>query len=736
MTALTWESALPLGLVLLLAGGVGAAVGLSYALTRRVCPAPMRRLLGGLRLAALALAVVCLVGPSSAGGERKEEKPPLTVLVDCSRSMAIGDESEGRTRCAAAAATRAAERALFDRLAARYDVSFLGFGRRVTALPPGGPSASEEETQLGGALAEALSRVRGRRLAPVLLFSDGVNTGGRDPLSLARALAATRHPVHPVGLGGEAGAAVMDRRVRSLSMSSTALLHSTVPVRAELAFHGCRGQTVQVLLACDGKPAEARTVLVAADREQVRLEFTLKAEEQGQHRVTLEVEGDEREVDATNNRRTTFFFVGRTTLKLLYLEGGPRWEAKYLRRSLEGTEGIVVEMPRVGRAGAGGDGEGGAGGAAVVGGLPDPASLGSYHAIVLGDVSAAALGREFMQGLRTAVDQAGTGLLMIGGLGNFGAGGYAGTPVGELLPVRVAAGDGQRKGIAPLARGRAAPGDFLLSLAEGDTPSAEAWGNLPALDGGVEFGALKPGGTVLLETAGGRPVLVAQPFGRGRVAAFGADTTWRWVLADAGGAEVHRRFWRQVVLWLARQDQRGERNFWLALDRFQFAPGDVVDAAAWLVGSGDRPVAGAQVEAVLDGPGGARPVALREAEGAWRARLAPEEPGEYVLSARAQPPNGPPVSDSVRFVVAGADAELDDPAPDHEALRAIAEITGGRFLRPADVRAFLEELAGRDERNVVERRRIRPLWDNLPVLLLFAALLSAEWVLRRTQRLP
>ncbi|MBI3268362.1 MAG: hypothetical protein HYZ53_05020 [Planctomycetes bacterium] len=718
----TLDLPLPLPILAFLGLAAAAAAVLSYSLTRRAATPGVRGLLSAIRLAALALALFCLAGPSSAGGDRREERPPVLLLFDGSRSLAIKDEAEGRSRVQVEADLLRELRPVLDRLALRYEVSVLGFGKETFDLPAAGPTALAPETWLGSVLAEMLTRVRGRRLAPVLVVTDGVNTGGRDPQAVARAFAATQHPIDFVGLGGAAGEKVMDRRVRSLTAPTTALLHSVVPVHAELTFHGCRGQSVPVRVTCDGKSVEERQVSVVADRQQVRIDARLKADETGQHRITVEVARDEREIDPTNNVRSTFFFVGRTTLKLLLLEGGPRWEAKYLARGLEGVEGITLEVRRPG-----------AGGVLALG---DAAELGTYHAILLGDVKAAALGAAGMQALREAVDKNGTGLLMLGGLENFGAGGFGGTPVGELLPVRLADDTGQRRGNYTLRKGASAPVDFLLSLAEKDPPSADAWQRLPALDGGVGFGPAKPGAEVLLEANDGRPILVSQTYGRGRAAAFASDSTWRWILMDAKGQELHRRFWRQLVLWLARQDQRGERNFWLALERFQFLPGDEVDVAAYLVGPGDRFLPDARLESVLAGPKGESPLGLAVSASAYRARLVPEEPGEYRISARATATGGAVSSDEVRFVVAGSDAELDDPAPDLELLKTLAESTGGRYLRPAEVLPLLEKLAARDERNIVERRRVRPLWDNLYVVLLFAALLVTEWLVRRSRRLP
>jgi len=70
-------------------------------------------------------------------------------------------------------------------------------------------------------------------------------------------------------------------------------------------------------------------------------------------------------------------------------------------------------------------------------------------------------------------------------------------------------------------------------------------------------------------------------------------------------------------------------------------------------------------------------------------------------------------------------------AADLAALRQMAEITGGEFIQPERLPAFLEDLSQRDLRLEVERLRHLRLWDNWPFLLAFVALLTAEWTVRK-----
>ena len=74
---------------------------------------------------------------------------------------------------------------------------------------------------------------------------------------------------------------------------------------------------------------------------------------------------------------------------------------------------------------------------------------------------------------------------------------------------------------------------------------------------------LAPGAVVLADAGPDKPLLVAADYGEGRVMAFAGDSTWRWWMH--GFESAHKRFWRQVVLWLAQKDQAQEGNVWIRL---------------------------------------------------------------------------------------------------------------------------------------------------------------------------
>jgi len=84
-----------------------------------------------------------------------------------------------------------------------------------------------------------------------------------------------------------------------------------------------------------------------------------------------------------------------------------------------------------------------------------------------------------------------------------------------------------------------------------------------------------------------------------------------------------------------------------------------------------------------------------------------------------------------KFLVYEDDSELASPAADISLLGDMAELTGGKFLYPEQLPGFLDDLRGQDLHLEVERLTHIRLWDNWPFLLLFVALLTAEWAIRK-----
>ncbi|MCL4195119.1 MAG: hypothetical protein KJZ87_25500, partial [Thermoguttaceae bacterium] len=274
-------------------------------------------------------------------------------------------------------------------------------------------------------------------------------------------------------------------------------------------------------------------------------------------------------------------------------------------------------------------------------------------------------------------------------------------------------------------------GHFAMMLAGNSQENQSAWAQLPALEGANRFHAIKPAGVVLAEAGPNRPLLVSQTYGAGRVLAFAGDSTWRWQMQ--GFEEAHKRFWRQIILWLARKDESLEGTVWIRLRQRRFSPGQRVEFTAGAQDAQNQPVKDADFTAEVVRPDGStEPLPLVQGQeqmaGSYLETLAPGDYTVRVTATRGQTALG---TAKTRFLVSDQDLELDNATADATVLDNLAETTGGKSMAPEELPGLIERLSQQTEMLEIQTETKKTLWDTWPFFFTFVALLSVEWFLRK-----
>ena len=158
----------------------------------------------------------------------------------------------------------------------------------------------------------------------------------------------------------------------------------------------------------------------------------------GHHRLQVSVESDSEEPERRNNHRAALVKVEDQQFRVLYFEGEPRWEYKFLRRALETEEDIkLVSLLRVSpnkfyRQGLESPQQ-------LENGFPTTRSeLFAYDALIIGSVEAASFSAEQLDIVRAFVSERGGSLLMLAGPNGLGNGGWGQSSIADLLPARLA----------------------------------------------------------------------------------------------------------------------------------------------------------------------------------------------------------------------------------------------------------------------------------------------------------
>jgi uncharacterized membrane protein len=702
----------------------------------------------GLRLAAVLLCLLAAVRPSVVLQEKKKQTSALIFLIDGSTSMKINDEVQGQTRYGRALEALAQARKVAATLGPNIEVIAQRFDSTLHEIKPEDQSEPEgRETALGTALVEAVGRQAGKRIAAVVLLSDGSNNTGTAPLEAARRLKAQQVPVNTVGFGSEnAGAGSKDIAIRDLVHGPTVFVKNQLLVKGVLVARGFANQSVDVELLVEGhdKPVATLPVKIPEGKEIVPIEgLKYIPQTAGEKKITLRVKPKEGELLRANNEVSTFITVLAGGLNALYLVGStPTWEPKFLFRAVETSPDIQVDLKVIRQP---------AGQKPLL--SDDEFDPGKYNVYILGDLPADYLSRTQQKLLTSAVEK-GAGLIMLGGRSSFGSGGWASTELANVLPVRIHPGDRQvepREGLKFIPSNQGL--DSAIFQVGGDkADSARIWSALPPMTGSNEFGEPKLGATVLGDALAPNrvPVMIGMQTGQGRVLAFGGET-WIWARASEEGRSAHRKFWRQVIFWLDHREDTGADQVKLALDGRRIGVGQKLEMTATAHDSKNVPIPDVQYEGTVErqDAAGAPPAAtptptpaaaptpkvepvafLPQRDEAKGGYYATGQPGEYKATVVARRLGKEIGRDSARFLVYQDDRETENPAADLALLRQIAEATGGASLPPEQLPKHLRSLNGKMPAEYVTQTE-RRVWDNWPFLLIFTTLLMLEWWLRK-----
>jgi hypothetical protein len=624
----------------------GALVVAFWSYARLDAPRAARAALATLRAALLVLIVLLVTGPRLVKTDEAVERDWVLMLVDRSASMTIADVP-GPTPDAPPVSRERQLRDLLERhesVLARLDreriVQWYGFDaglfdlRRAGEEGPTGQTPerpiphldepSGRRTNLGAALEAALLRATARPVSGVVVFSDGRSTDLVSRATLRR-MNAERIPLLVVPLGSPEP--VTDLAVESAVGPGAAFVNDVVPVQVTLRRTGstarASGATVRLVdpvsgrvlderrVAWDARPEPAPADPLApppprAEEPPRRITLSTTPTLPGRMRYVVELvpEAGTGDLVRENNRAELAIMLVDRPLRVLYLDGYPRWEYRFLKNILarERSMQFASLLLSLGRR------------YLAEGSLPvDAAPITArdweqFDVIMIGDMRPEVLTLEQMRQIRARVSEGGAGLLWIGGPGAT-PWAWRGTPLADLLPMT----------LASLTHGEVLPGGLggggvggggvvgwnqdvvavptplaaslgVLRLADVASPRSPgergdpSLPDIPAAQGDdplswwpsvlsdptmgwprlryaqrIDPAAMKPAAEVLAlaqpsdpssSPGDATPLVLTMRFGAGRVVYVATDEIWRWRYGR--GEDLPERFYLQLLRLLGR----------------------------------------------------------------------------------------------------------------------------------------------------------------------------------------
>lgn len=694
--------------------------------------------LGAIRIALLAIILVCLFRPLLVVKAAVPQQNFLGVLLDDSRSMQIADHG-GQPRAKFitdefVGPTAGLLKALSDRFTVR---TFRFSSAPSRTMAQGELTFGGSQTRLGAALSGVRQELAGLPVAGLVMVSDGADTADAALGDALLGLKAEGLPVFTVGVGQETLS--KDIQVGRIVTPKTTLKGTTLMVDVVLSQSGFDGQQVTLDVDDEGTLVSTQQVTLpdAGTPASIPVRFTVS--EAGPRVLRFRVSPQPGELVTENNAREALIDVRDRKEKVLYFEGEPRFEMKFIGRAIKEDGNLILTVlqrtadNKYLRIGVDTPEE-------LAAGFPKTREeLFSYRGLILGSIEAGAFTGDQLRMILEFVDRRGGGLLTLGGPRAFAEGGYAGTAVADVLPVvldrtKVQAKDTvSRLQVKPTRAGSATA---VTQLAANETASAERWNTLPGITTVNRIDAVKPGATVLLagtdESRAERPMLSFQRYGRGKAFAFLPQDSWIWQMHASIPVEdmTHENYWRQLLRSVVDgvPDQLEPS---LTTERVE--PGEAATLIANVVDPSFVELNDAAVTATITGPDGA----IADLPMSWDG----EHPGQYHVSVPTRAPGwyqakleatrgGKTVGSTVtHFRAAPGEAEFFDATMHAATLRRIAEDTGGRYYEAGTTATLADDLryTGRGVTTVEEH----DLWHMPIVLMLLVGLLSAEWGYRR-----
>ena len=704
-----------------------------------------RIVMAAIRLGLVAVLVFILFQPTLVLTSVVPQRNFVGVLIDDSQSMRIADE-DGVPRSDFVRSTFGSEGSeLLTALSEKFTLRFFRFSRDASRLNTMDDlSYSGTATDLGNAMVRAQEELAGVPVSGLVVISDGADNSGEALAESLLPLQAGGVPVYTVGLGEEELSP--DVQLSRVEMPRTVLAGTSLVVDVIVSHRGYSGRTVQLLVEDTGVLLASEDVTFERDGEPVVARVRIEAEDAGPRLLRFRVSPQERERVTENNVRDVLVDVVNEAEKILYFEGEPRWEVKFLRRAVSEDDNLqVVVLQRTAESKFlrldVDDAE------ELAAGFPRTREkLFRYRALILGSVEASFFTHDQLDMIADFVSRRGGGLLVLGGRNAFAEGSYQGTRLSEALPVFM--DDELSTGaepystelfITPTRTGLTHP---ATQLGQEDSEAVrDLWESLPPVTTLNPITRLKPGATGLLTGGpeGNRDrqvVLAFHRYGRGKVVALPIQDSWTWQMhADIPlEDQTHETFWRQLLRWLADgvPDQVEAQS-----QREVVEPGQPVNLAVEVADSAYAEVNNGNVVAVVHDPfGNSTTVPLDwdvEQDGHYDGGFPTSGPGLYEVAVQATRA-GDTIGKAVTYVnVAPSDDEYFDASMRGTTLSRVAEQTGGLFYTPENV-ATLPEDIGLTGAGVTLTEE-RDLWD-MPILLLSVlGLMAAEWGYRRKRGL-
>lgn len=781
-----WPGSEALTLYWNLALAAAAVAWVVYVYRREGRSRPVRVSLGVLRGVLLAFVLFLLNNPVLTLGQSRTEPSVLAVMIDDSVSMRVKDavlnptpDSSTRLRAAIDLLT-GEDQALLKALGKSHELKFYSFNRDARPLAAGSggnqgsakPGAAEalvdpalvraleqlrpegQNTQLVRSLSTVLADLQGQRLAGVVVLTDGRETPAQPIADALRAVKNFGVKVFPIAVGSDDAPTNID--LQAVSVQDSAFKDDIVALKVLVRGSGYpSGHPIQIRLKDkktgaplrmpDGRPSEKTITL--PDSRTVEEELLFKPDQVGPLDIVAEAVVQVGELDEQDNERTAQVAVLDAKISVLYVDGYPRWEYRYIKNEMIRDRTVNISCLLTSA-----DPSFAQEGDPPAEGFPGPVKrfpesieeLMQYDVVLFGDVDPRQFTDSQLQLVADFVSKRGGGFGMVAGP-KWSPVAFRNTIIEAVLPVGISraqtenAAEVLTEGFRPILTQTGAASSVFRFSADRAMNERFIKEELQPMFWYARGITSKPGvGEVYAEhpnetAPDGRkaPLLVFGRFGAGRTLFSAIDDSWRWRFYT--GESVFDTYWIQQLRYLARSKKLGQRRLTFTSNRPAYEQFDQVRLQLRVL----DPVLLQQlpeaidVEMVDEQAGIVRRDKLLRQEGQpenYAASFTADTVGRYTM--RLAPIAGDAAALDLPVEVIVPRLELTEPQVDRQLLARLAAETLGQPVAFDEAREKLPGLIPSAAR-IIPIQASEPLWDAPLAMWVFLLLITAEWVLRK-----
>ncbi|MBS0266266.1 MAG: VWA domain-containing protein [Planctomycetes bacterium] len=608
---------------------------------------------------------------------------------------------------------------------------------RVSALQPQG-----DETRLGDSIRDILNTMRGSPPSAIVIFSDGIVTDGEKLANAARLARQKSVPLFFVAMGN--AEPIIDLELHNVLVDDVAFVNDPITFTYSLTGHGLAGKKTRIALKKPGEEGilASQEVTVADDGRAQKLELTYTPTVAGDTQFILEAVPLAKEFNIQNNSESRNVSIRDEKIRVLLADLVPRWEFRELKALLEREKTIELKTvlqdadPEFAQE--------------DLSALPHfPVTreeLDQYDIVIFGDLNLSFMSPSLIENLRNFVGERGRGVVFIAGPYHNPVH-YRGTPLETLLPVDLegvaatAATVPIRESFRPEMTAEGRKGTSLFRFADNEAASQDVWNSMPGFFWAVETRGLKPGAIVLAvhptqtTPQGKMPIMAWQRFGNGKVMFHATDELWRWRFRT--GDTYYGRYWVHLIRYLSRskllgQDAAAE----LTVDHKVYRTGEIVELRVRFADEKQAAQAHEGVTVIVERTDGAQQkivlAARPDSQTVFEGQISQIAEGRYhAWIATPSFTRAPPAED---FEVRPSEREMRVLRTDLAEMTQAAKTTGGKIYTPALFDTLADDIPVGLPVAIESNLEVR-LWNHWLTLLLFALVLSTEWILRKRWRL-